>query len=133
MAKEARRREIPQKTADLAERYLPDAKEAEDMIESDGVEELRRVPQPAFPPAEAVPAVGLPDIHWKAPVLPQGENISGGAPAATERSKYGRWAQTSALSCGIRAGRSPLRAIPMASNATTVCRSWCARCHCVQA
>lgn len=71
---------MPQQARPGRLRYLPDAEEAQDMVDAVGIEIARHHLQAALPPGVAVLGHCLPVVGWEAPVLSFcGEVIGWGA------------------------------------------------------
>ena len=70
--------EVPQEPRALCARYLPDAEEAEDMVDAEGVEVAGLTLEALAPPAEVAFLLHtLPVVRGEAPVLPVGSEVIG--------------------------------------------------------
>ena len=70
--------EVPQEARALRARYLPDAEEAEDMVDAEGVEVAGLTLEALAPPAEVAFLLHtLPVVRGEAPVLPVGSEVIG--------------------------------------------------------
>ena len=78
-----RRHKLTQQRRRTIDRYLPDAEEAQHVVDAVGIEILSHLAEAAYPPLVTVETHGIPVVGGESPVLPVARELVGGSARRT--------------------------------------------------